>query len=756
MTVTPTPSADLADLLAGRGLLSGQPRTVVRSGDDSWEAFYRDRWAHDKVVRTTHGVNCTGSCAWNVFVKDGLVTWEHQFTGYPTTGPDSPEYEPRGCPRGASFSWYLYSPSRVRYPYVRGVLLDLYRAERADGRDPVEAWAAITGDPAKTGRYKRARGQGGFVRASWDEVTEIMAAAHVATIRDWGPDRCVGFTPIPAMSMVSFSAGTRFLSLIGGTLLSFYDWYCDLPPASPQVWGDQTDVPESGDWWNAGYLMMWGSNIPTTRTPDSHFMTEVRYRGTKVVTVSPDYSDAAKFADTWLAPHPGTDAALAQAMGHVILTEFYRDQPTPYFQDYARRYTDAPFLIRLEPGPDGAWRPGKFLTAADLPQTALAATANADFRPLVLDLAAAGGPQAVAPNGTEADRFGEAGVGRWNLDLENLDPALSLDGLAGNASPVEVLLPRFDTPVESTAPGADNGATMRRGVPARRIGDHLVTTVFDVLLASYGVARPGLPGQWPSAPAGGTAYDDATAVGTPAWQETITGVPRAQAIQVGREFARNAVETNGRSMIILGAGTNHWFHSDTMYRTFLALLMMCGCQGVNGGGWAHYVGQEKARPVTGQQHMGFALDWARPPRHQASTSFWYTHSDQWRYDTIGANEIASPAGNGQLSGQTFMDCLTQAVRLGWTPGHPGFNRNPLDLTDQAAAAGVEVGPYIASQLKTGALKFAVEDPDDPACFPRVLTLWRANLFGNSAKGSEYFLRHILGAEDQVTSPEATP
>ena len=71
-------------------------------------------------------------------------------------------------------------------------------------------------------------------------------------------------------------------------MLSLYDWYADLLVASPQVFGDQTDVPESGDWWDATYLVMWGSNVPVTRTPDAHWMTEVRYRGTKIVTVSPE------------------------------------------------------------------------------------------------------------------------------------------------------------------------------------------------------------------------------------------------------------------------------------------------------------------------------------------------------------------------------------------------------------------------------------------------------------------------------------
>ena len=158
-----------------------------------WEEVYRDRWGHDKIVRTTHGVNCTGSCSWKVFVKDGLVTWETQQVDYPSNGPDSPEYEPRGCPRGASFSWYLYSPIRVRHPYVRGALLRMYREELARTGDPVDAWAAIVSDPDKASAYKSQRGRGGFLRSSWDEVSEIIAAAHVHTTKTYGPDRNVGF-----------------------------------------------------------------------------------------------------------------------------------------------------------------------------------------------------------------------------------------------------------------------------------------------------------------------------------------------------------------------------------------------------------------------------------------------------------------------------------------------------------------------------------------------------------------------------------
>jgi nitrate reductase / nitrite oxidoreductase, alpha subunit len=119
----------------------------------------------------------------------------------------------------------------------------------------------------------RARGKGGLVRVSWAEAVEMIAAAQVHTIKDYGPDRIANLFPIPAMSMVSHCIGTRFNHVVGGAMTSFYDWYADLPVASPQVFGDRTDVPEFGDWWDATYLMMWGSNVPVTRTPDAHWMT---------------------------------------------------------------------------------------------------------------------------------------------------------------------------------------------------------------------------------------------------------------------------------------------------------------------------------------------------------------------------------------------------------------------------------------------------------------------------------------------------
>lgn len=59
-----------------RGEANAERWSLLIERGRRWESAYRDRRRHDKVVRSTHGVNCTGSCSWNVYVKDGLITWE--------------------------------------------------------------------------------------------------------------------------------------------------------------------------------------------------------------------------------------------------------------------------------------------------------------------------------------------------------------------------------------------------------------------------------------------------------------------------------------------------------------------------------------------------------------------------------------------------------------------------------------------------------------------------------------------------------
>lgn len=721
----------------------GHGQTLNTNRD--WEDGYRSRWQHDKIVRSTHGVNCTGSCSWKIYVKGGLVTWETQQTDYPRTRPDLPNHEPRGCPRGASYSWYLYSANRLKYPLMRKTLIKLWREAKIQHADPVDAWGSIVSSPEKSATYKVARGRGGFVRSSWEEVNELIAASNVYTAKTFGPDRIMGFSPIPAMSMVSYAAGSRYLSLIGGVCLSFYDWYCDLPPASPMTWGEQTDVPESADWYNSSYIIAWGSNLPQTRTPDAHFFSEVRYKGTKTVAITPDYAEVAKLCDHWLAPKQGTDSALALAMGHVILKSFHLDNPSAYFLDYVRRYTDMPMLVLLEPREDGTFSAGRMLRAADLVDN-LGQENNPQWKTIALDELSG---ELVSPLGSIGYRWGEKG--RWNLEAREgktqQDVSLALSLLEHHDEVVDVGFPYFGGIVHEHFAGVALDEILLHKLPIKRIqladgSEARVASVYDLTLANYGVERGLHDANCAS------SFDEVKAY-SPAWAEQITGVSRQNIIRIASEFADTADKTHGRSMIIVGAGLNHWYHMDMNYRGLINMLIFCGCVGQSGGGWAHYVGQEKLRPQTGWQPLAFGLDWQRPPRQMNGTSFFYNHSSQWRYETVSPQSLLSPLADRSRFTGSLIDFNVRAERMGWLPSAPQLNVNPLHLAKKAMAAGKTLQGHVIDGLQDGTIRFAAEQPDAPENYPRNLFVWRSNLLGSSGKGHEYLLKYLLGTENGI-------
>ncbi|TOK36879.1 nitrate reductase subunit alpha [Vibrio parahaemolyticus] len=720
---------------------SGEHGQTLNTNRD-WEDGYRTRWQHDKIVRSTHGVNCTGSCSWKIYVKNGLVTWETQQTDYPRTRPDLPNHEPRGCPRGASYSWYLYSANRLKYPMVRKSLLKLWREAKRRFADPIDAWESIVTNSESATAYKTARGRGGFVRSSWAEVNEIIAASNIYTIKEHGPDRVVGFSPIPAMSMVSYAAGARYLSLIGGSCLSFYDWYCDLPPASPMTWGEQTDVPESADWYNSSYIIAWGSNIPQTRTPDAHFFTEVRYKGTKTVAITPDYAEVAKLCDHWLNPKQGTDSAVALAMGHVILKEFHVKRQSEYFQNYLRQYSDMPMLVKLEPRADGSYSAGQFLRASELVNN-LGESNNPEWKTIAINEVDG---EFVAPNGSAGFRWGEKG--KWNLEQLAGDGQNNVKlqlGIQDADDTVDVAFPYFGGLEHEHFTHVPLSDLINRKLPAKRITledgtETFVTTVYDLTLANYGVER-GLSDSSCAA-----EYSELKAY-SPAWAEKITGVSAEEIIRIATEFADNAEKTRGRSMIIVGAGLNHWYHMDMNYRGLINMLIFCGCVGQSGGGWAHYVGQEKLRPQTGWQPLAFGLDWQKPPRHMNGTSFFYNHSSQWRYEKLKVDELLSPVADKTRYSEHLIDMNVKAERMGWLPSSPQLNVNPLNITKQAQSSGQSATDYVVNALKEGEIRFASEQPEKH--YPRNMFIWRSNLLGSSGKGHEYMLKYLLGTEHGI-------
>lgn len=709
-----------------------------------WEEFYRNRWQHDKVVRSTHGVNCTGSCSWMIYVKDGIVTWELQALDYPVLNNGLPPYEPRGCQRGISFSWYQYSPIRVKYPYMRGVLMDLWREAKKKYSDPVEAWASVMEDESARRSIQQARGKGGFRRVSWDDALEITAASTMYTVKKYGPDRIIGFSPIPAMSMLSYAGGSRFMQMLGAVSMSFYDWYSDLPPASPETWGEQTDVAESADWFNSKFIASVGSNMSMTRTPDVHFAAEARHNGTKLVVFAPDFNQVAKYADWWVPVNAGQDGAFWMAVNHVIMQEYHYQNPTPYFLDYLRQYSDAPFLVELNEV-DGKYVPGRMVRAGQVERTR--DVENGEWKFLVWD-ELSNAPR--MPQGSLGFRW-QKQKGKWNLEPK--------DGLDGSEIRAQLtFLDASDDQLSVSFAEFAEGKSFQRNVPVRYIetseGKVAIATIYDLLMAQYGVGR-GLEGDYPA------SYDDENLSYTPAWQERYTGIDRQTVIQFAREWATTAVKTEGKCMVIIGAGVNHWYHNNLIYRACIGTLILTGCVGRNGGGLNHYVGQEKLAPMAPWASIAFALDWQKPPRQMNSPSFHYVNSDQWRYERTYTEPqpVTRPDSESHrdMTREHTLDAQIRAVRMGWLPSYPQFDRSSLEVIKQAEQAGAktdaEIKKWVVEQLKSGELKFAVQDPDAPENWPRLWFIWRGNALNASAKGQEYFFKHYLGTHNQIISEE---
>jgi len=524
----------------------------------TWEDLYRKQWTWDRVVRSTHSANCTGSCSWKVFVRDGVLVREEQAADYPRISPDLPDYNPRGCQKGACFVEYVYAAQRLKYPMIR------------------------TGE----------RGEGKWKRVSWDEALTYIGNKLLDNVYQYGPDTNTFFSVIPAMSPVSFAAGTRLAHYIGGVVCSFYDWYCDLPPGEPLTWGVQTEACECADWFNSKYIVLWGANISQTRIPDAHFAWEARYHGAKIVAISPDFNSSCLHADLYMPIKPGTDAALAMGVAKIIIDEKLCDEP------YIKEQTDLPFLVRKDTS--------RFLRQSDMK---------------------AGGKQDVfylwdAKTGRAVEAPGSMGSAAQHIRLEGVAPAL-----------------------EGTFTVALDG-----GKPAQ------VTTVFARLRE--------LLEQYPLEQVAKT-----------------TGLPASDILGFARDFGKRRP-----AMIIHGAGLNHWFHNDLINRALILLVALTGDTGRNGGGFNHYVGQERVWPERGFMELAYP-EGRKKQRFQNTTLWTYVHS--------------SNRDPHQYNGRPIEWYIEESIKNGWMPLYPKDRKQK----------------------------------------PRSLIVWRANYL-NQAKGNEFILKSL--------------
>ena len=277
-----------------------------------WRDVYRERWVWDKVVHSSHTrANCISTCSWLIFVKDGMAWREEQNAIYEASEPGVPDFNPRGCQKGACYTHLMYEASRVMHPLRRA-------GPRGSGK-----WKRVSWDEALTEIADA------IVDASVESDTGAVVYDHGTTNIDFGPD----------------TAGEmRFFNHLNATTIDSWAGVGDMPMGAVQTWGMYNCEGTSDDWFKSDFILVWVGNPVVTRMPEVHFMHEARYRGAKLVTIAPDYSPSTIHADYWLNPRMGTDAALALAMAQVILAEGLHDE------EYVREQTDLPILVREDSG----------------------------------------------------------------------------------------------------------------------------------------------------------------------------------------------------------------------------------------------------------------------------------------------------------------------------------------------------------------------------------------------------------------------
>ena len=315
------------DALA-QGMAQGSPAPPY----GLWEDLMRKKWTWDRVVRGSRGLNCTGHCAFNVYVKNGIVWREEQQGEYGRSGDDTPDYGPRGCQKGLRHAKYMYGKQRVLYPMKR----------------------------------VGARGMGQWERISWEQAISEVADKFIGHAVESGPESitfAMGTQMI--LKRAAFTSLFRFANTTGIVIPETFAGVGDLPVGAFMTLGYNLPGDNMAAVYKSKCVLIWACNPAATRIPDAHFFWEARYNGTEVVNISPEFSATSMHASKWLNPKPGTDIALAMGMVQTILRDGLIDR------DYIREQTDLPFLIREDNG--------KFLRGTDMGETGEDATSTFYF-----------------------------------------------------------------------------------------------------------------------------------------------------------------------------------------------------------------------------------------------------------------------------------------------------------------------------------------------------------------------------------------
>ncbi|MEM4970930.1 MAG: molybdopterin-dependent oxidoreductase [Sulfolobales archaeon] len=600
-----------------------------------WENIYRDIYSPDSSFVFLCAPNCTFICLLRAYSKGGYVLYVDPTYGYGEAtdiygNKVSHRWDPMTCATGAALPRRVYSPRRVKGAYVREGFYRWYR----DGfpRDP------ITGLPPQD--YFSGRGREGFIRVSWDEAFEIIARALINIASTYsGEDgqkklRLQGYPEemirkqagcgvstiklrggMPLCGVFRIAGAYRFANMLalldayirkvdpgrarGARGWDNYAWHTDLPPGHPMVTGYKTFDWHLSNAENADVVVIWGMNWISTKMAAASWLTEARERGVKVVVISMDYQATANKADYVLIVRPGSDTALALGFIHVIIKERLYDE------DYIKKYTDLPLLVRLDTL--------KLLRARDI---------IPGYRPHPLKNNTRVTDEAPPPPYLQSEVYIPSRL------REEIDDFVVWD-LRSN-SPKVITRDHIGRHLEAL--GIDpalEGEYEVETVDGKRIK---VATVFE-LIKRYVIDN----------------FDPKTV-------SEITEVPEEAVVEVARLLANH----RGRVLIATGMGVNQFYHGDLKDRAVFLLASLVGCVGKISGSVGSYAGNFKLDLLNGisqyiaEDPFNIELDPSKPARVKT-----YWEPESAHYYAYGDRILA--IGNRVFTGWSHIPTPTKAM-----------------------------------------------------------------------------------------------
>lgn len=345
--------------------------------DRNWERTYRNIFNSDSTFTFLCAPNDTHNCLLEAHVKNGIVVRIAPTFGYGKAedlygNRSSHRWDPRICQKGLALVRRIYGDRRVKAPMIRQGFKEW--ADAGFPRNPE------TGKPDP--KYMQ-RGKDKWLRLSWDQAFEYSAKALNNIARAYsgekGEERLLRQEYDPAMVEAMGQAGTQTIKVRGGMALlgatriyglyrfanmmaladakirgvgadeakgargwDSFSWHTDLPPGHPMVTGAQANDFDLFAVEHSKLCIVWGMNWITTKMPDSHWLTEARLKGTKVVVVTVEYSATASKGDEVVVLRPGTDTAFALGLAQVIISKKLFDA------SWVKANTDLPFLVRMD------------------------------------------------------------------------------------------------------------------------------------------------------------------------------------------------------------------------------------------------------------------------------------------------------------------------------------------------------------------------------------------------------------------------